>query len=57
MFIHSKDKELNKKLIKEGFRVLKESEEMTTFVYNPKLKFDFTKVNKEKVIFTNKLTF
>ena len=57
MFIHCFDKELKNKLIKSGFKLLKEDSSQATFLVDKNIKFNFDSVNKTKVLFTNKLTF
>lgn len=57
MFIYVLDKDLKNKLIKKGFKLLKEDDNGATFVFSDKVKFDFDKVDKTKFLFTNKLTF
>lgn len=57
MFIYVIDKELVEKMIKEGFNVIGEDKNGTTFAQNKKLNFDFSKVDKNKFLFTNKLNF
>ena len=57
MFIYCFDKELKQELIKQGFKLLKEDDKGATFVFSDKEKFDFTKVDKTKYLFTNRLTF
>lgn len=54
MFIYCTDKELIQKLIAEGFKLLKEDENGATFLMDKNIKFNF---DKNKVLFTNKLTF
>lgn len=57
MFIYCLDDELKNKLIKKGFKLLKEDENGATFVFSEKVRFDFNTVDKTKFLFTNKLTF
>lgn len=57
MFIYCIDKELKNKLIKKGFKLLKEDENGATFIFSEKVKFDFNTVDKTKFLFTNRLTF
>lgn len=57
MFIYCIDKELKEDLLKRGFKLLKEDEIGSTFVFDNNLKFNFDKVDKSKFLFTNKLTF
>lgn len=57
MFIQCFDKELKNKLIKSGFKLLKEDSSQATFLVDKNIKFNFDSVNKTKVLFTNKLTF
>lgn len=57
MFIYALDKDLREKLLKAGFKLLKEDDKGWLFVFNNKLKFDFSKVDKTKFLFTNRLTF
>ena len=57
MFIYCLDDELKNKLIKKGFKLLKEDENGATFVFSEKVRFDFNNVDKTKFLFTNKLTF
>jgi len=57
MFIYCFDKELKQELINKGFKLLKEDGNGATFVFSDKVKFDFTKVDKTKYLFTNRLTF
>jgi len=57
MFIYALDKDLREKLLKAGFKLLKEDNKGWLFVFDNKLKFDFSKVDKTKFLFTNRLTF
>ena len=54
-FIYCLDEDLKNKLIKQGFKLLKEDDKGATFVFSDKIKFD--KVDKSKYLFTNRLTF
>ena len=51
-FIYCLDEDLKNKLIKQGFKLLKEDDKGATFVFSDKIKFDFTKVDKAKYLFT-----
>lgn len=57
MFIYVMDKELIERLVKEGFTVIRKDSKGTTFAPNKEINFDFSKVDKEKFIFTNRLYF
>lgn len=57
MFIYCLDDELKNKLIKKGFKLLKEDGNGAIFVFDKNLKFNFEKVDKSKFLFTNRLTF
>lgn len=57
MLIYVFDKELKQTLINKGFKLLKEEDGKATFAISDKIKFDFTKVDKTKYLFTNRLTF
>ena len=57
MLIYVFDKELKQTLINKGFKLLKEEDDKATFAISDKIKFDFTKVDKTKYLFTNRLTF
>ncbi|MDD2495963.1 MAG: hypothetical protein PHE29_12320 [Tissierellia bacterium] len=56
-FIYCLDEDLKNKLIKQGFKLLKEDDKGATFVFSDKIKFDFNNVSKNKFMFTNRLTF
>lgn len=57
MFIYVMDKQLSERLIKEGFNIVRTDDKGILFAQNKKLNFDFSKVDKNKFIFTNKLNF
>lgn len=57
MFIYCIDEDLKKELIEKGFKLIKEDSTGAVFARNKKIDFDFSKVDKTKVIFTNKLNF
>lgn len=57
MFIYCVDKELKKELIDKGFKLLKEDDNGSTFVLDKAIKFNFNEIDRNKFIFTNKLTF
>ena len=56
-FIYCLDNELKQTLINKGFKLLKEDENGSTFAFSDKVMFDFNNVDKNKFLFTNKLTF
>lgn len=57
MFIYCVDKELKNELIDKGFKLLKEDDNGSTFVLDKAIKFNFNEIDRNKFIFTNKLTF
>ena len=57
MFIYCFDNELKDKLIKKGFKLLNKYEDKAVFVFSKDIKFNFDNVDKDKFLFTNKLTF
>lgn len=56
MFIYCFDKDLKQELIAKGFKLLKSEEDKSIFIAD-KVKFDFSNVDKQKYMFTNRLTF
>lgn len=56
MFVYCFDEDLKQELIAKGFKLLKDEGDKSIFVAD-KVKFDFTKVDKQKYMFTNRLTF
>ena len=56
MFIYCFDEELKQELITKGLKLLKDEDSKSIFIVD-KVKFDFTKVDKQKYMFTNRLTF
>lgn len=57
MFIYCVDDKLKNELINKGFKLLKEDKNGATFVFSKDIKFNFDNINKNKFMFTNKLTF
>lgn len=57
MFIYVMDKKLAERLVKEGFTIIRVDKHGTTFAPNKKVNFDFSTVDKEKFIFTDRLHF
>ena len=56
MFVYCFDKDLKQELISKGFKLLKEEDNKSVFAVD-KVKFDFSNVDKQKYMFTNRLTF
>ena len=56
MFIHCFDDNLKQELKAKGLKLLKDESDKSIFVVD-KVKFDFAKVDKQKYMFTNRLTF
>lgn len=56
-FIYIIDKELKNELIDKGFKLLKEDDNGSTFVLDKAIKLNFNEIDKNKFMFTNKLTF
>lgn len=56
MFIYCFDEELKQELIAKGFKLLKSEEDKSIFIAD-KVTFDFANVDKQKYMFTNRLTF
>lgn len=57
MFICSLDKDFSNKLKAKGYKLLKSNKGEDLFVFDKKIKFDFSNQDKAKFLFTNKLTF
>lgn len=57
MFIFVTDRKLAERLVEKGFVVIRRDSKGTTFAPNKEINFDFSKVDKEKFIFTNRLYF
>lgn len=57
MFIYVVDENMKKDLIKNGFKMLQEDDNGAFFVFDKKIHYDFSSVDKTKFLFTNKLTF
>jgi len=57
MFITCFDNVLRDKLIASGFKLLNQKQGISTFVYDKKIKFDFSSEKVNSFTFTNKLTF
>lgn len=57
MFIYCYDEKLKDELLKSGFKLMKNTEEYSIFVYNSKISFDFNKFSEGKFIMSKKLTF
>lgn len=57
MFIQCFDNELKNKLIKNGYKMVKENQTYSLFIYNNSNKFSFDGIDKSKFIFTDKMTF
>lgn len=57
MFIMVFDEDLRIKLKSLGFKELKSVSDGTFFVLNKNIKFNFELVDKNKYLFTNKLSF
>lgn len=57
MFIYCIDDDLKTDMIVKGFKVIRVDANGTLFAADKKLKFDFSKVDKNKFLFTNKLIF
>ena len=56
MFLKREEDDLKQELIVKGFKLLKDESDKSIFVVD-KVKFDFTKLDKQKYMFTNRLTF
>ena len=56
MFVYCFDEDLKQELITKGFKLLKCEGDKSIFIAD-KVKFDFSKVDKQKYMFTNRLTF
>lgn len=57
MFIYVLDEGLKEELINQGYKLLKEDDNGTTFVFDKTINFNFNVISKDKFILTNKLTF
>ena len=57
MFITCFDNILRDKLIASGFKILNQKQGISIFVYDKKIKFDFSSERVDSFAFTNKLTF
>lgn len=55
MFIYCKDNTIKNKLLSQGYQLLKEQNGMFVFADNKKLVFDDSL--KNKVVFSNRMTF
>lgn len=51
------DNNLKTELIKQGFKLLNQDEDKAVFIMDKSLKFNFDKIDKDKLMFTNRLTF
>ena len=56
-FIYCMDNNLKTELIKQGFKLLNQDEDKAVFIMDKSLKFNFDKIDKDKLMFTNRLTF
>lgn len=57
MFIMCLDDNLKKKLISNGFKLLKDNKSQAIFLFDKNKQFNFESVDKKKFLFTNRLTF
>lgn len=56
LFVHCFDDDLKNELVAKGYKLLKDVNGLSILAPN-QVKFDFSKVDKKKYIFSNKLTF
>jgi len=56
-FIHCFSQELKNKLLKDGFKIIKQNNNFTIFENNQSLNFNFNQLDKKQFILTNKMTF
>lgn len=57
MFIYCLDKDLKNILQKYGFKLLNEYDDKAVFLFDKNIQFDFDKVDKNKILITNKMFF
>lgn len=57
MFIYCLDKDLKNVLLKYGFKLLNEYDDKAVFLFDKNIQFDFDKVDKNKILITNKMFF
>ena len=57
MFIIVLSKDLKEKLLSQGFKMLSEDKDKSTFIFDKNIKFNFNNVDKKDFLFSNKLTF
>lgn len=57
MFIVCFDNILRDKLIASGFKILSQKQGVSIFVYDKKIKFNFSSERVDSFMLTNKLTF
>jgi len=56
-FIHCFSQELKNKLLKNGFKIVMQNNNLTIFENNKFLNFNFNQLDKKQFIFSNKMTF
>lgn len=57
MFIQCFDNELKNKLINEGYKLVKENQNYSLFIYDNSNKLNFDGIDKSKFVLTSKMTF
>lgn len=57
MFIYCIDEQIKRDLLNIGFKLLNQDKDKAVFIMDKNLKFNFDKVDKSKILFTNRLTF
>jgi len=57
MFIYCLDDKLKQDLLKQGFKLLNEYDGKAVFIFDNKIKFDFSTIDNSKFLLSNKLNF
>jgi len=56
-FIHCFSQELKNKLLKDGFKLIKQNNNFYIFENNQSLNSNFNQIDKKHFVFSNKMTF